>query len=132
MASDKLVPIDKLDPKLGEKLFIEKCSTCHGENGQGVDVGDKRPGPLWGSRSWNDGAGAARTYTLAGIIRYMMPYLDPGNLTYEEAQQIAAYITSKSRPAFPSKTKDYLKEKIPVDAVYYRQQYATHPLRKGK
>lgn len=29
--------------------------------------------------SWDDGAGAARVYTLAGIIGYMMTYLDPGN-----------------------------------------------------
>ena len=34
-----------------------------------------------GPDSWNDGAGAARVYTLAGIIRYAMPYLDPGSLS---------------------------------------------------
>ncbi len=129
--SDKRIPIANLDPEIGEKLFLEKCSTCHGNDGQGVYIGDKRAGPMWGSRSWNDGAGAARTYTLAGIIRYMMPYLDPGNLTDEEAQQLAAYISSKVRPRFPWKEKDYLKEKIPIDAVYYRQLYKTHPLRKG-
>ena len=56
----------------------ERCTTCHGVDGQGVAIGNKRPGPLWGPDSWNDGAGAARIYTLAGIIRYTMPYLDPG------------------------------------------------------
>jgi len=129
--SEKRIPIGKLEPKLGEKIFIEKCSSCHGQDGQGVDIGDKRAGPLWGPKSWNDGAGAARTYTLAGVIRSMMPYLDPGNLTDEEAQHIAAYITSKPRPQFPWKEKDYRTEKIPVDAVYYPQVYSTHPLRKG-
>ena len=82
-------------------------------------IGDKRPGPLWGPDSWNDGAGAARVYTLAGIIRYSMPYLDPGSMTDEEAQYLAAFINSQPRPAFPFKDKDYRTEKLPVDSVYY-------------
>ena len=123
-----LIPVVQLSPKRGKKLYAEKCSACHADGGQGVDICDKRAGPLWGTNSWNDGAGAARTYTLAGIIRYWMPYLDPGSLTDEEAQQIAAYITAKTRPGFPFKEKDYLKEKIPVDAVYYRQLYKKNPL----
>jgi cytochrome c len=48
-----------------------------------------------------------------------MPYLDPGSLTDEEAQQLAAFINSKPRPAYPFKSHDYLTEKIPVDSVYY-------------
>jgi thiosulfate dehydrogenase len=119
IATDALIPLDKLDPARGEALFMERCTNCHGTDGQGVFIGDKRPGPLWGPNSWNDGAGAARVYTLAGIIRYAMPYLDPGSLTDEEAQQIAAFITSKPRPAYPFKDQDYLTEKLPVDAVYY-------------
>ena len=72
-----------------------------------------------GPRSWNDGAGAARVYTLAGMIRYSMPYLDPGNITDEDAQQVAAFIDSRPRPAFPFKEHDYRVEKLPADAVYY-------------
>ena len=49
----------------------------------------------------------------------MMPYLNPGVLTDEEAQQIAAYITSKPRPVYPYKDQDYQTEPRPVDAVYY-------------
>ena len=93
--------------------------SCHGADGQGVQIGDKKAGPLWGPASWNDGAGAARVYTLAGIIRYSMPYLNPGSLTDEEAQQVAAFITSKPRPVYPFKNLDYTGSKIPVDAVYY-------------
>ena len=91
-------------------------------DGQGVAVGDKKPGPLWGPDSWNDGAGAARVYTLAGIVRYAMPYLNPGSLTDEEAQEVAAFINSKPRPAFPYKQTDYLTEKLPGDAVYYAKR----------
>ena len=117
--AERLIPLDQLDPEAGAALFAEHCSTCHGEDGQGVQIGDKRAGPLWGPDSWNDGAGAARVYTLAGIIRYMMPYLDPGVLTDEEAQQVAAFITSQPRPVYPYKDQDYLTEPRPVDAVQY-------------
>jgi len=114
-----LIPIAKLDHARGEALFLDRCKTCHGEDGQGVFIGDKRPGPLWGPDSWNDGAGAARVYTLAGIIRYSMPYLNPGSLTDEEAQQLAAFINSKPRPEYPFKANDYRTDKVPVDGVYY-------------
>ena len=114
-----IISLDKLDRKLGRILYGEKCNTCHGNDGQGVWIGDKKAGPLWGPNSWNDGAGAARIYTLAGMIRFSMPYLDPESLTDEEAQHIAAYIDSKPRPVFPLKDQDYPGQKIPVDAVYY-------------
>jgi thiosulfate dehydrogenase len=103
---------------------MERCTSCHGEDGQGKAIGDKKAGPLWGPDSWNDGAGAARTYTLAGIIRYTMPYLDPGGLTDEESQHVAAFITSQPRPAYPFKDRDYTAGKVPVDAVYYLKQEA--------
>lgn len=114
-----LVPVGGLDPARGEAIYRERCTSCHGPEGQGVFVGDRKPGPLWGPDSWNDGAGAARTYTLAGIIRYSMPYLDPGNMTDRDALDLAAFITSKPRPAFPFKDRDYLTDSLPPDAVYY-------------
>jgi thiosulfate dehydrogenase len=120
IVADKLIPVGKLDTSKGRELYTERCSSCHGPEGQGVQIGDKKAGPLWGDGSWNDGAGAARVYTLAGIIRYSMPYLNPGSLTDEEAQQVAAFINSKPRPRYPFKARDYVGAKIPADAVYYR------------
>ena len=119
IAASALIPVSKIDRQKGEAIVLERCTSCHGADGQGVAVGDKKPGPLWGSDSWNDGAGAARVYTLAGIIRYAMPYLNPGSLTDAEAQEVAAFITAKPRPVFPYKQTDYLTEKLPGDAVYY-------------
>jgi len=119
IAPDRIIPVAKLDAQKGKELFLEKCINCHGEDGQGVQIGDKKAGPLWGRDSWNDGAGAARVYTLAGIIRYAMPYLDPGSLTDEEAQHIAAFITAQPRPSYPLKDRDYVKAGPPPDAVYY-------------
>ena len=80
-----------------------------------------------GTRSWGLFGGrirgtmvqASRIYTLAGFIRYSMPYLNPGSLSDEQAQQVAAFIESKPRPAFPFKEQDYRTDKLPVDAVYY-------------
>jgi thiosulfate dehydrogenase len=119
IATDQQLPLAKLDPKKGEELFMERCINCHGKDGQGVAIGEKKAGPLWGPDSWNDGAGAARIYTLAGIIRYMMPYTNPGSLTDEESQHISAFINSKPRPSFPYKEQDYLTDKVPPDSVYY-------------
>jgi len=119
IAQDKLIPVKNLDAEKGKTLYAEKCVSCHGLDGQGVQIGDKKAGPLWGEHSWNDGAGAARVYTLAGIIRYAMPYLDPGSLTDEEAQHLSAYINSQPRPHYPFKDRDYAGSKVPVDAVYY-------------
>ena len=122
IAPPALIPVGQLDAKKGEAIYNDRCATCHGSDGQGVQVGDKIAGPLWGPRSWNDGAGAARVYTLAGMIRYSMPYLDPGNISDADAQHVAAFINSKPRPAFPFKDRDYRVEKLPADAVYYTRQ----------
>jgi thiosulfate dehydrogenase len=120
IAADKLLPIDRLDAVRGDAIYKERCTSCHGADGQGVQIGDKKAGPLWGADSWNDGAGASRVYTLAGIIRYAMPYLEPGSLSDEDAQHVSAFITSQPRPSFPFKDRDYVGSKVPVDAVYYR------------
>src|ERR1043165_8064701 len=52
-----LIPVEKLDRAKGEAIYMDRCATCHGPDGQGVQIGDKIAGPLWGDRSWNDGAG---------------------------------------------------------------------------
>lgn len=125
IAPANLIPVGALDRARGEAIFMEQCTSCHGEDGQGKPIGgpvpnsEKKAGPLWGPDSWNDGAGASRVYTLAGIIRYTMPYLNPGSLSDEDAQHVAAFITSKPRPVYPFKDRDYKGSKIPVDAVYY-------------
>jgi len=122
-----VVPVEKLDLRRGESLFTDRCVSCHGADGQGVFIGDKRAAPLWGPDSWNDGAGAARVYTLAGIIRFTMPYLDPGSLSDLDAQEIAAFINSKARPEYPFKHRDYQTEPLPPDSVYYRRPEAASP-----
>lgn len=120
--ADHQTPVGQIDVAKGEDIYRAKCQSCHGPEGQGVMIGDKRAGPLWGSDSWNDGAGAARVYTLAGIVRYSMPFLDPGSLSDDEALAVAAFIDSKPRPEYTGKDADYRSDKLPPDAVYYRNR----------
>ena len=123
------LPIAELDPARGQRLFVQQCAPCHGLDGQGVDLGVAKPGPLWGPGSWNDGAGTARIYTLAGFIRHAMPLSAPGLLSDADAQHVAAYIDVHPRPVYPDKDADYLSAEVPVDAVYDPRRYPEHPLR---
>lgn len=130
IAKENRIAIEDLDVGRGQELYNQQCASCHGDGGQGMQLGEVKPGPLWGDGSWNDGAGAGRIYTLAGFLRYAMPYSAPGSLTDEEAQLIAAFIDSHDRPEFAGKENDYPTDGPPVDAVYYPQRYPTNPLKK--
>jgi thiosulfate dehydrogenase len=122
------VPIEEIDVRAGARLYGERCASCHGVDGRGgaqsVDAGAEDqvgPPPLWGPRSFNDGAGAARVYTLAGFIRWAMPPGAGGRVSDVEAQEIAAYVDSRERPVFARKSEDFGDAGVPVDAVYYRR-----------
>jgi thiosulfate dehydrogenase len=129
------VPIAELRVDEGERLYLARCAACHGLDGRGLvtDAGGQDapvPPALWGPRSFNDGAGVARVYTLAGFIRWAMPLGAGGTVSDVDAQNIAAYIDSKERPSFPRKLDDYPDAGPPVDAVYYVNRYPKNPLRR--
>jgi thiosulfate dehydrogenase len=124
------VPIAELDIGRGQQLYTMQCAACHAPDGQGLDLGLAKPGPLWGDRSWNDGAGAARIWRLAGYIRYAMPLTAPGSLTDEEAQHVSAYINAHDRPAYPDKDSDFPGGTRPQDAVYDTLVFPVHPLKE--
>lgn len=128
---DSRLAIAELDVDRGQRLYAQRCAICHGADGQGVDVGLIKPAPLWGPRSWNDGAGASRIWTFAGFIRWAMPLNAPGTLSDEEAQHIAAYVNSHDRPVFPSKAADYPGGGRPGDAVYDTLVFPVHPLKRS-
>jgi thiosulfate dehydrogenase len=110
------IPIGQLQLGANGELYGQRCAMCHGPQGEGI--GDIPP--VWGPNSYNDGAGAARVYTLAGFIRRVMPQDAPGTLDDAEAQQVAAFIDSQPRPVYAGKAQDYPNGDVPVDAVYYR------------
>lgn len=93
------------DPVKGKQVYIEKCQTCHGPNGQGQK--DSLTGidylypPLWGPNSYNTGAGLYRLSRMAGYVKDNMPFgakHGHSQLTDEQAWDVAAYINSKPRP----------------------------------
>ncbi|WP_374701947.1 c-type cytochrome [Ideonella sp. B508-1] len=125
--------VGKVDPKLvpnvahGEKVYGAQCAVCHGQNGEGLKDAAGRTvyPPLWGDRSFNIGAGMARTYTAAAFVKRNMPIgfhekfpLGQGGLSEQDAVDVAEYFTHQDRPDFPDKVKDWPKDPKPKDARY--------------
>jgi cytochrome c553 len=65
----------------GERVYRQKCASCHGSSGEGTE--DHYPRPLIGERS---------VASLARLIAKTMPEDAPGDCVGEEAQNVAAYI----------------------------------------
>ena len=100
------------NPKKGIIVYQQQCVSCHGADGQGKMNSQKslyEYPPLWGSHSYNDGAGLYQISKLAGFIKNNMPnsvnYHKP-TLTNQEAWDIAAYINAQPRPSI-DKSKDW-------------------------
>lgn len=116
------------DPVNGARVYQEKCALCHGEDGQGMAdaSGDIVFPPLWGERSFNIGAGMARTYTAAAFVLNNMPIawgthwpVGQGKaLTEQEAVDVSEYFTHMPRPDFAGKVNDWAGGKKPRDARY--------------
>lgn len=95
------------DPVAGKQVYDQFCVACHGPEGQGVRVGQAGDAqgyvnpPLWGTDSYNDGAGMNRVIMAARFIRNNMPKgvtAEAPVLTDEQAFDVAAYINSQPRP----------------------------------
>lgn len=96
------VDVTQASRQRGEQLYSDRCATCHKADGQG----DKENPPVWGARSFNDGAGLANMIQLASWLKVAMP-LEETDLTDQEAIDLAAFINSHERPRFR------LKEHLP-------------------
>lgn len=84
----------------GKQVFMQQCAICHGNNGQGT----VRVPPLWGSDSFNDGAGMHKSENLAAFAYHNMPKTNP-DLTAEQALDVAAFVSTQPRPHFVAKKK---------------------------
>ena len=102
------------DTARAKPLFAAKCAACHGGNGHGTDVAP----PLWGPKSFNIGAGMARQWTAAAFIKELMPQNAPGTLTDQQANDLAALLTSRPRPDYPGKELDWPNGNPPADVAY--------------
>lgn len=116
----KIANIAKMtpDPARGNAIYGERCASCHGADGQGVQSGGRYVfPPLWGEASFNIGASMARIGTAAAFIKHNMPLGNP-NLSDQDALDVAAYVAHQPRPDFPGKENDWPKGGKPVDARY--------------
>ena len=93
------------DDRRGAEIYSNRCATCHGDDGQG----DEDNPPVWGSGSYNDGAGLADNIKLASWLKLAMP-LDEADLTDQEALDVAAFVNKQERSRF------ILKDHLPPDS----------------
>ena len=99
----KLPKPANLDYAHGKEVYAQKCALCHGPDGQG----QRDPGgatvfpPLWGSRSFNWGAGMSSITNAAGFVKANMPLSQGNTLSDQEAWDVATYLDSQERPQDP-------------------------------
>lgn len=100
-------PAQAPDYARGQKVFARDCAMCHGDNGQGQKAGGAYVfPPLWGSESFNWGAGMHRVSTAAGFIKANMPLSRGGTLSDQEAWDVALFMDSHERPQDPRFVRD--------------------------
>lgn len=123
----KIDPALKPDSENGKAIYAAQCAACHGAEGEGLKdaAGKTVYPPLWGERSFNIGAGMARSYTAAAFVKRNMPIgmhgkfpLGQGGLSDQEALDVAEYFSHMPRPDFAPKVKDWPKDPKPKDARY--------------
>ena len=116
------------DTTRGRAVFTEVCSRCHGQSGEGSPLAP----PLWGSRSFNIGAGMARLRTAAAFVRENMPNDRAVTLTDQQAFDVAGFLVSRPRPDFARKAEDWPEGNQPPDVAYPTRAMGRKPPPSGK
>jgi thiosulfate dehydrogenase len=106
-------PAQAPDAAQGQAIYASYCAKCHKDNGEGEPRGAPAVGyeipPLWGDGSFNSAAGMSRIETAAAFIHANMPIGASDRepiLTAQQAWDVAAFMTSKPRPALkPARAK---------------------------
>jgi thiosulfate dehydrogenase len=116
------------DPKRGPKCTrpiasrVIRPTAKANANGVKGDAKGYRYPPLWGSDSFNNGAGMHRLIASASFIRANMPFgtrYDAPVLSVEDAWDVAAYINTQTRPVRENLDRDYPnRSRKPVDAPF--------------
>jgi thiosulfate dehydrogenase len=91
----------------GRKVYEKDCALCHGNDGQGQKVaGAYVFPPLWGTESFNWGAGMQQLDMAAAFIKANMPLSLGGTLDDQDAWDVAYYMDAHERPQDPRFTGD--------------------------
>jgi len=102
------------DTAKGRIVYVLKCQTCHGKNGEGILNADGTAytyPALWGKHSYNIGASIYRISKFAGYVKNNMPFgatHEKEQLTNEEAWDVAAFVNSQPHP-YKNISKDWPK-----------------------
>jgi thiosulfate dehydrogenase len=89
------------NPANGRSIYLERCSSCHGEQGEGAF---EMP-PVWGLDSYNKGAGMNDIHKGAGFIWANMPLGNGKSLSHQQALDVSAYLNLQIRPSDPRDSK---------------------------
>lgn len=91
----------------GEKVYAANCALCHGVDGQGQQVAGRNVfPPLWGTQSFNWGAGMHEIDNAAAFIKANMPFSRGGSLSNQDAWDVAMFMNAHERPQDPRFTGD--------------------------
>lgn len=86
----------------GAVVFAQHCAVCHGASGAGQLSQGKVVFPaLWGSGSYNWGAGMGSIKNAAAFTYQNMPLGLPKSLTVQQSWDVADFIDSQERPSDP-------------------------------
>jgi thiosulfate dehydrogenase len=91
----------------GQSLFNSKCASCHGMDGQGIATFP----PVWGSKSYNTGAGLSKLDKMTTWLKGNMPFGNP-DLTLQEAVDITIFVNAQERDNFNLQKHLLPKEKM--------------------
>jgi thiosulfate dehydrogenase len=113
------------DLSRGAETYAQVCAACRGADGLGQraqhGLGYQFP-PLWGSDSYNNGAGMARLLTVAAYAMHNMPLGTTFNapvLTDKQAYDVAGYIVTRDRPKKANLDEDFpIRLQKPIDTPY--------------
>lgn len=92
------------DPVRGKQIYYMHCAGCHGNDGAG-----RAPlfPAVWGTNSFNDGAGMNQISKMAAFVQHNMPQNRMGILSPQQAYDVSAFIHSQPRPVFNQAYKGY-------------------------
>jgi len=116
----KFKPIQKkathLNYLAGQKVYAQKCSSCHGIQGKGVGTFP----PLWGKDtdgkwlSYNTGAGMSKLDKGAVWVKLKMPLHQGNSLSDQDAADVMLFVNAQERASF--ELQDRL---LPIDKMGY-------------